>query len=178
MTMSQGANHTKGWLLVLGFLFVLLGCVGMGMVVGLTIVSMIFFGVLLIIAGLSHLFSVFQNKKWKGAFWEALIALFYIAGGIMVIQDPLLASSIITMALAVMFIIIGVSRLIMAFVLKDVQGWGWMLVAGIAAVVLGVMILMHWPLSGLWVIGMLIAIEMMITGWTYVMIAMAMPKAL
>ena len=44
-------KHNWGWLLALGILFVILGTIGLSMVVGLTIVSMLFFGILLIIAG-------------------------------------------------------------------------------------------------------------------------------
>ena len=41
------------------------------------------------------------------------------------------------------------------------------------AIALGSMIVAEWPLSGLWVIGMLIAIEMLVAGWSMVMMALA-----
>lgn len=176
MATSQTSNHSKGWLLGLGFLFIFLGCIGLGMVVGLTLASMLFFGVLLILAGLSNFVDAFRYKHWKGALWEMLIAILYIAGGCVVIYDPLFASALITMMLAAMFIVIGITRLMMAFLLKDMKGWGWMVIAGLAAIILGIMILMHWPMSALWVIGLLIAIEMIVTGWTYVFVAVSLPK--
>ncbi len=162
-----------GWLLGLGILFVILGCISLGMVVGLTIASVLFLGVLLIIAGLSQIIDVFKSKKWKGVAWHALIAVLYIIGGSIVIYDPILASTLITVLLAWVLIIIGITRLIMASVLREATGWAWLVIAGITAIVLGALILLQWPYSGLWVLGLFIAIELIVNGWTYIFIALA-----
>ena len=167
-------HRNWGWLLGLGILFILMGTIGLGMVVGLTLASMFFLGVLLIIAGISQIIDTFKCKKWRGAVLHALIAILYIFGGCIVIYDPLLASSLITAAIAGVLIVIGATRLIMASMLRDAKGWGWMFLAGLAALVLGILILMQWPVSGLWFIGLFIAIELLITGWTYVFLAFAM----
>ncbi len=166
-----------GWILALGILFLILGCIGLGMAVGLTLVSMYFFGALLVISGLTHIVDVFKHKDWKGIIGQALIAVLYIAGGIVVFYDPFLASTLITAMLASVLIVIGVTRIIMAMALHDSKSWGWLLLAGITAIILGVLILMQWPISGLWVIGMFIAIEMIVNGWTYIFIALSLRKA-
>lgn len=163
-----------GWILGLGILFLILGCIGLGMVVGLTLVSMYFFGVLLILGGVTHIIDVFKYKEWKGMIWQALIAVLYIAGGCVVLYDPFLASTLITALLAGVLIVIGLTRIIMAMSLKDSKGWGWLLLAGITAIILGILIMIQWPISGLWVIGLFIAIEMIVTGWTYIFIALSL----
>ena len=163
-----------GWILGLGILFLFLGCIGLGMVVGLTLVSMYFFGALLIVSGITHIIDVFKHKEWKGIIWQALIAVLYIAAGCLVFYDPFLASTLITGILAAVLIVIGFTRIIMALVLRDSKGWGWLLLAGITAIILGVLILAQWPISGLWVIGLFIAIEMIVNGWTYIFIALSL----
>ncbi len=163
-----------GWILGLGILFLVLGIIGLGMVVGLTLASMFFFGILLIIAGLSHVVDVFKNCHWKGILGHALIAVLYIAGGCTVLYDPFLASTLITGILAGVLIVIGVTRIVMAITLKNAKGWGWLLLAGLSAIILGILIIAQWPISGLWVIGLFIAIEMIINGWTYIFIALAL----
>ena len=165
-----------GWLLGLGILFVILGSIGLGMVVGLTLASVLFLGVLLIIAGISQIVDVFKSSKWKGGAWHALIAVLYLIGGCIIIYDPILASTVITALIAWVLIIIGITRLIMAFVLRHEKGWAWILIAGLTAIVLGVLILMQWPYSGLWVLGLFIAIELIENGWTYIFIALAMRR--
>jgi uncharacterized membrane protein HdeD (DUF308 family) len=163
-----------GWLLALGVLFVLLGCIGLGMLVSLTLASMLFLGILLIIAGISQLIDTSKSKRWKGVVWHTLIAILYLIGGGLVIYDPLLASAFITALLAAVLIIIGISRFFMALMLRGASGWFWLLLAGLIAIVLGVMILMHWPLSGLWIIGLFIAIELIVDGWAYIFLALSL----
>ncbi|CEG55798.1 HdeD family acid-resistance protein [Legionella fallonii] len=163
-----------GWILGFGILFLILGCIGLGMVVGLTLVSMIFFSALLIIAGITHIVDVFKHRDWKGIIWQSLIAILYIVAGSIIFYDPFLASTLITAILAGLLIVIGVTRIIMAFALKDSTGWIWLLLAGITAIILGILILIQWPISGLWVIGLFIAIEMIVTGWTYIFIALSL----
>lgn len=166
-----------GWVLGLGVILLLLGVIGLGMEFFLTIASMYFFAVLLIISGLSHSIDAFKYKKVKGAMWQILIAVLYLCAGIIVFYDPVLASAVITALLAWMLIIIGASRIFMAFYLKGNIGWGWMIFSGLTSVVLGLLILLQWPLSGLWVIGMFIAIELIIIGWSYIFMALSLRRA-
>ena len=170
-------NHNWGWLLGLGILFVFLGCIGLGMEIGLTLVSMYFFAALLLISSVSHMVDVFKHQEWKGVVWQALIAVLYLAGACAVFYDPFLASAVITAILAGVLIVIGITRITMAMSLKDSTGWGWLMIAGITALILGILILMQWPVSGLWVIGMFIAIDMIVNGWTYIFIALAVRSA-
>ncbi len=174
---SVDLQRNWGWLLGLGILFVVLGFIGLGMTVGLTVVSIIFIGAMFIIAGFAQIVDVFKSHQWKGIVGHALIAVLYILGGGLIIHDPILASTIITALIAWILIIIGVTRLIMAIVLRHAAGWGWLLFAGLTAIVLGILILMQWPVSALWVIGMFVAIELIVNGWSYIFIAMGMRRS-
>lgn len=165
-----------GLLFALGILLIVLGCIGLRMVIGLTLVSMLFLGVLFVIAGFSQLVDVFQCRRWKPAFWYALIALLYIFGGFLIIYDPFVASALVTILLASIFMVIGLSRLMMAFSSKQTAGWGWLTFAGLIAIILGMIIMLQWPISGLWVIGLLIAVQLIIDGWAYLFIALAMRR--
>ncbi|MBI2785497.1 MAG: DUF308 domain-containing protein [Legionella longbeachae] len=162
-----------GWLLGLGIILIFLGCVGLSMVIGLTLVSMYFFAALLIISAISHFIDVFKHREWKGVLWQAIIAVLYLIGASIVMYDPFLASVLITALLAGVLIVIGITRIVMAISVKNSTGWGWLLFAGITAIILGLLIIMQWPVSGLWVIGMFIAIDMIINGWTYIFIALS-----
>ncbi|MFI4963070.1 MAG: HdeD family acid-resistance protein [Legionellales bacterium] len=170
-------NRNWGWILGFGILSLILGCIGLGMVVGLTLVSMYFFGALLLIAGVSHCIDVFKHQEWRGIIGQALIAVLYIAAACVVFYDPFLASTLITGMLAGILIVIGVTRIIMAMALKSAKGWGWLMLAGVAAIILGILIIAQWPVSGLWVIGMFLAIELIVNGWTYIFIALSLRNA-
>jgi uncharacterized membrane protein HdeD (DUF308 family) len=53
------------------------------------------------------------------------------------------------------------------------EGWGWVVLNGVISVVLGVGIWRQWPLSGLWVIGLFVGIEMLFSGLSWVMLGLA-----
>lgn len=171
---SLDLQRNWGWLLGLGILFVVLGFIGLGMTVGLTLVSILFIGALFIVAGAAQIVDTFKSHQWKAIVGHALIGVLYIIGGGLIIYDPVLASALITAVIAWFLIIIGITRLIMAIVLRHTSGWGWMLFAGLCAIVLGVLIMIQWPYSALWIIGMFIAIELIVNGWTYIFMALGM----
>jgi uncharacterized membrane protein HdeD (DUF308 family) len=82
------------------------------------------------------------------------------------------ASTLFTLIIAGALVGIGVVRIIMALQLRGVKNWGWPLIGGIAAIILGFMILARWPVSGFWVIGLFVAIEMIFSGWSSIIIAL------
>ncbi len=138
--------------------------------------SIFFLGILLLIAGCAQIFDVFRSQAWKGVLLHALIAILYLIGGCVVIYDPVMASTVITALLAWILIMIGVTRFIMAILLRHSKEWGYLLLAGITAFVLGLLILAQWPMSALWIIGLFIAVELMVNGWSYIFIALALRR--
>jgi len=166
-----------GWLLALGILFVLLGTIGLGMAVTLTIASLLVFGVLLLAGGIVQLVEAFKNKGWRSTLGHVLIAILYIIAGITVLDDPVLASKILTLLLAGVILGIGIVRIAVALQHRGTAGWMWTLLGGIASIVLGVLIYLRWPVSALWLIGMFVAIDLIISGWTYILLALAARRA-
>ena len=51
--------------------------------------------------------------------------------------------------------------------------WGWAAAGGIVTAGLGVFVWSSWPISALWVIGTLVAIELICRGWAWTMFAFA-----
>ncbi|MFQ5756770.1 MAG: HdeD family acid-resistance protein [Acidiferrobacterales bacterium] len=166
-----------GWLMALGILFIVLGTIGLGMTVVLTAASVWLFGVLMLVGGGFQFVDAFKCKGWKSVVWHVLIAILYVITGIVVMSQPLMAASILTLMLAGAITAVGIMRVIMAFQHRHSKGWVWPLVGGIVSIILGVMIFSQWPVSGLWVIGLFVAIEMIVNGWSYIFIALAAKNA-
>lgn len=183
LTAIQGAifgelKKNWGWLLALGIASIALGTLGFYMTFAFTLTSVLFFGILLLVGGTFQLAHAFTCKGWKGVLWHVLIALLYIAAGIDIIADPVRASAVLTLVLAGILIAVGVSRIIMALQIRAaVDGWYWALFSGVISIVLGGMIIAQWPESGLWVIGLFVAIELVFNGWSYIFVALAARKA-
>jgi uncharacterized membrane protein HdeD (DUF308 family) len=167
-----------GWLMALGILFVVLGVIALGMPVAMTLTTVVFFAVLLFAGGIFQIIDAFKCKGWKGTVWHVLIGLLYIVAAGVIFNNPALGSLTLTAMLGAIFIAIGLLRIVMSLQLKQQSGgWGWLLFAGIVSILLGAAILLKWPATGLVVIGVLVAIEMIIHGWSYVFMALAARKA-
>lgn len=172
-----GLQRNWGWLLALGIVFIVLGLIGLGMLFALTVVSVLFFGFLLLIGGGLQCLQAFQCQGWKDLLLHVLIAILYLLAGILVITDPIAASTAFTLLLAGILIAIGIARSSMAVRMRNQGNWLWPLLGGIVSLILGSLIFVQWPVSGLWVIGLFVAIELIVNGWSYIFIALAAKKA-
>ena len=161
------------WMLSLGIVMVILGVIGLGMTVLFNEIVVMYFGFLLLFGSGVQLMQAFRAEAWKGRVWHVLIALVYIVGGIIAITEPVIAGMTLALLIAWTLIVIGMLRLFMALQMRGANGWLWTLLGGVLSVVLGVMIINEWPQSGLWVIGLFVAIEILFAGWSQIMIALA-----
>ncbi len=167
-----------GWILALGVLFVVLGIIGLGMTVFLTLVTVLYFGILLIVGGGIQLVKAFRAEGHENLLLHLVVSVLYGLAGVIIIAHPKLASAIFTALLAGILIVQGVLRAVWGLRLRAfVSRWFWPFVGGMLSILLGLIILVHWPVSGLWVIGLFIAVEMIVQGWTYIILAMAVRSA-
>jgi len=164
--------HNWGWLLAQGILLVVLGTIGLSLTFWLTLATVFIFGVFLVIGGVVQLFQAFKCRGWQSILWHVVIGILYVLAGVIIFGNPLMASTVLTLLLGGVLIGIGIVRLVMALQHRSLKNWIWPLIGGIAAILLGVMILAQWPVSGLWVIGLFVAIEMIFSGWSYIIIAL------
>ena len=168
----EALSRNWGWLLALGILMIILGVVAMAAPVVATIAIQVMLGWLLVISGIAEGIHAFMVKEWRGFLLELLSAVLYLGVGLLLLVDPLKGALALTLILAVFLLVEGIFKIITAFRVRDHRGWGWLLASGIVSVVLGVMIWAQWPASGLWVIGLLVGIQLLFTGWSLVMLAL------
>ncbi len=174
--MVETMGKSWGWILAMGIVMVILGTLGLGATFMVTMATMFFFGVLILIGSGAQLIEAFYVQGWKSRVWHVLVAILYFVAGMTIINQPALASTMFTLIIAFTLIAIGGVRIIAAFQMRGVEGWVWMLIAGIMAVALGTMIVAKWPVSGLWVIGLFVAIELIMNGWSMITVALAARK--
>lgn len=164
-----------GWLLALGVLLVILGVVALVDATRFTVVSMLFFGWVLVAAGIVEAIQAFRHRDSWYLLVHALNAALAIVVGLILLRNPSVAAVVVTLLLAIYFTAAGVFRIVAA--LKDrTPGWHWGLISGIAALVLGILVWMQWPEASYWVIGLFIGIELIILGATQIMTALAARK--
>src|SRR5262249_18633919 len=96
--------------------------------------------------------------------------------GVMMIEQPLRAAEILTLMLAVAFLVAGSLRVI-AVLTERFSAWPWVLLNGIVTFVLGVAVCRQWPESSLWVIGVFVGIDLIFNGWSWVMLGLTVRAA-
>ena len=75
------------------------------------------------------------------------------------------------MFLAAFFIVAGAFRIVVAVVERFPQ-WGWVLVNGMITLMAGLIIYDSFPNSALWLIGLLLGIDLLFNGWSWLMLAL------
>jgi uncharacterized membrane protein HdeD (DUF308 family) len=81
------------------------------------------------------------------------------------LAHPLFAAGVLTILLAVYFILDGIGELAAGIRLRPAHGWGWLLLGGIVSILLGLMIWgLQFPLSGLCAVGILLGIKLFFIG--------------
>ena len=135
---------------------------------GLSITVVI--GVMLLLAGVAQLLVVFRAGSFGAGLMLALLAILTLIAGGYMISQPLSALATLTLFLAGYFIAMGIIEIIGAFGAKPAAGWGWLLFDGIVSFVLGVMIWSQFPISGVWALGTLVGIRLIMSGWTLIAI--------
>jgi len=174
---SDAVTQNRKRLMGFGILSLIFGIIGLYMSVAMTMASILILGIFVLIAGFAFLVEAFSAPDWKGKLMYVLLALLYIIGGGVIVMNPAASAVWFTLFLAIFFIVIGIFRIIAAIMAKnEVSSWGWILFVGIINIVLGIMIYTHWPVAGLWVIGMFISIELMVRGIDAIILSRVIKK--
>jgi uncharacterized membrane protein HdeD (DUF308 family) len=153
-----------GWIVALGVVYLLAGLVALGSVVTATVASVLVVGVMMIIAGVAEVFSAFQVKSWGKFLLWVLLGVLYIVAGFVTFENPLLAAALLTLILGVSLAASGIMRIILAFSMKQEMPWIWVLLSGVITLLLGLLILAHWPVSSLYILGLFLGIDLVMAG--------------
>jgi len=163
------------WPLALGVALILLGGFALIDSVAVSIISMVFFGWILLLAGVIEAVQTFRHHKGGHFFLHLLNTVFAIVVGLMLLWNPLAGSLVLTLLMAAYFLVAGTFSILTSLT-APMPGSGWMLVDGIITVMLGILVWAQWPTAGLWIIGLFIGINLITSGWSQVMLALALRR--
>ena len=162
-----------GWFVALGIAFIVLGAACILGEMAATLITVVVLGWLLLISGIVALVHAFQTRSWSGFLLYLLSALLRLVTGFLLIRFPLGGALGITVLLALLFIVGGSFRAIGAAKLRFPR-WGWAAASGIISVALGIMLLVQFPLSSLWFIGLAVGVDLIFEGTSLVALGSAL----
>ena len=170
--MYSTISENKGWFYFLGILLIVLGIAAIAFPFATTIAAKVFVGWLFLIGGIFQIIHAFSTRAWSEFLLDLFIGILYAIVGGWLAFFPLTGIITLTILLAVTFIIQGIMEIGMAFRIRPIQGWFWMMLAGLVALAVGVLLIAELPSSATWAIGLLVGINLIMSGVAYMFLPM------
>src|SRR5215469_9857937 len=153
---NLGSNLTSeiksraGWGVFLGIVMAALGVLLIVYPLFAATVTTIFIGCILLIAGVVDIALALRAHKAGTFFLRLLLGVVYGLGGLLLLFNPLWGVAAFSVVLGVMLLFEAGAATALAFQVKPLSGWGWLLFDAAITAILGFLILAHWPASAVW----------------------------
>jgi uncharacterized membrane protein HdeD (DUF308 family)/serine/threonine protein kinase len=170
---DQALRRNWGWFLALGIALVVLGLLAISSPGLTTVATVEIFGFILLAGAALEVASITWARSWSGVLLHLLGGLLSLFVGVLLIEQPGLGAAGYTLLMALFFVAGGLFRVILA-VGQRFSGWGWSLLGGVVSLVLGVLIWRELPVSALWVLGTFVGIDLIVNGWSWVMVGLGL----
>ncbi len=178
VSLSAFAPKAVNWSIALSVLLIVAGLFAMLIPSISGIVITLFFGWAMIFSGVTHFVFAFKTHTTGTLVWELFIGAVYLFTGVYLILHPLSALIALTLILAVYLFFEGVVEIVQFFQLRPRHGAVWLLVDAAVTLILALMIWRSWPASTVWVIGTLVGISMIFSGFSRLMLSLAAKRVL
>ena len=156
-----------------GVVMVILGILAVAWPVVATVAVDIYVGWLFLISGIISLVAMFSARDIPAFLWTLLTAALATAAGVLLLWKPVEGAVSLTIVLTAFFIAEGIFQIAGAFAYRDAipGSWAWMVVSGICDLILAAVLVMSWPLSAAWALGLLAGINLITSGAAIVVTA-------
>jgi uncharacterized membrane protein HdeD (DUF308 family) len=158
-----------------GGVLVVMGILAIGMPMVATIAVDVFFGWLFLIGGIAGLVTIFRADDVTAFLWSIVTAALSLALGVFLIWRPIEGVYSLTLALTGFFIAEGVFQIVASIAYRRAieTAWFWLLASGVCDLILVAIIIIGWPLSAAWTLGLLAGFSLLTSGAAIMMTAFA-----
>jgi uncharacterized membrane protein HdeD (DUF308 family) len=162
-----------GWIVALGALFVVGGVVALFNVFAATFVAVIYIAAAMVVAGGWEIITAFQIRPWGRAVLWGVVGALTLFAGVAAARFPIFAAMSLTALVGGLLIVGGIVKLVLAYQLRDLSRWELIALAGALSLLLGVLILAEWPVSGFYVLGLFLGVNLLFEGVGWVAMGLA-----
>lgn len=167
-----GLQRTWKTLMAIGVLAIVIGCIAILVPAVASVGTAIFIGWILVIAGAFLVAGAFAAQTVGSVVLRLLWAFLTVIVGLWLIIEPHNGTLTLTLVLGIYFLFMGITRIGVAFAARGQQGAGLVGLSGIAGLLIGILVLVEFPSSADWAIGLLVGIDLIFAGWTLVSVAL------
>jgi uncharacterized membrane protein HdeD (DUF308 family) len=166
-----------GWVVALGVVYLVAGLIALGRVIPATAAAVWVVGIMMIIAGAFEVIHSFQIKTWGRFLFWLLLGVLYIVAGFIAFENTLLTAIWLTLLLGAALVASGIVRIFLGFNMKGGTPWGWVVASGVITLLLGIVILIHWPYSGLYALGIILGVDLVFAGAGWIGLGLGLRNA-
>jgi len=153
-----------GAILAFGLLLMLLGAISFAFVSFSTLAMVTLNGVLLVVAGAAEIGVGMHARSWGRFFLWVAGGVLYTLAGVFCIFDPFAASAILTLMIGAGLIAAAAVRAYLGFELPASPRRSLVWLGCAVTFLLGLIIVMHWPMSSAYVLGTLLGVDLLFHG--------------
>jgi uncharacterized membrane protein HdeD (DUF308 family) len=163
--LKEGGLTASDALLATGVAMVVIGILAILAPLASGLVFDMFFGALLIGAGIVELIDAFRATTWQRGVLLGLAGVVTLAAGVLYLARPVVGLVVLTVVFIAYLIFVGAFRIVMAFQLpRGSPGKVWSFVSGIIALVLAYLAIAQMPTISVWLIGTFIGVSLIFAG--------------
>jgi uncharacterized membrane protein HdeD (DUF308 family) len=163
-----------GWFLAVGLILLALGLIAAYHVFTATLISVLTIGILILIGGIGQLIQAWRIKQAGGFLLWSISGLLYAGAGLVAITNPVAGAAMLTLLLGATLIGAGALRLWLWFNNRAQPGWRWLAFSGLITLATGILVAVGWPGNSAWILGLLLAFDLLFQGWTLVLLGYAL----
>jgi uncharacterized membrane protein HdeD (DUF308 family) len=173
--MSQAVKaHWKAFLFE-GILLAVLGIAALILPPLASLAIAIVLGWMFLISGIGGLIVTYWARNMPGFWWSLISAALAVLAGMILLARPVQAVLTLTIVLGAYFLAEGVATIMYALEhRRELTGrWSWLVISGLADIVISFLVVTGLPSSAEWAIGILVGINLLFGGATLIGLALA-----
>ncbi len=161
------------WWLIAGLLSLAGGIIALAYPLAATLTAELFAGWSFILVGIFVLVSAFNDQGWGARAMAILLGILILLFGISLVANPMAGIISLTIVSAIMLLIFGIMRIVLAFSTELSQLRWALILSGALSIILAIMIFSNFPQSAAAVLGIFLAVELISNGISLIVLAMA-----
>jgi uncharacterized membrane protein HdeD (DUF308 family) len=131
---------------------------------------------IMILTGFMQFVQIFRAHRMGERLVSGILGAIVAGVGVLVWLNPDIGSGVLTALLMIFFVIHGFWKIATALRFRGVGGWVWLLFSGALSLFFVYLLWSQWPLSGAWAIGVLVGLDLLLTGLALILVSVGLKR--
>ena len=118
-----------------------------------------------------------MTREWRSFLLNLFGGVLSLIAGFLIMDEPVRGALVLTIVVVAFLAVGGITRIVLAFRHREMANWGLLAVSGVVSLLVAGLHNATFPWSGLWVLGTLIAVELIVQGIGWLSFGLALRRA-